>query len=192
VAAGCHSELVTPSDDLSPPRRPIFFPVVIATVFLTIIGMTAGFLLGERHRQQVRTAAEQSPDPGADPVSSSAPGPTPSGARCPLEAEQTATRQQSKIIDLYEVLQVHTDNQATVWICRDADDRLYYQSKTGGLDAPLVEGENGLFLPGVVELGSGQFQAIADDGNRFVVDRSALVIHFAKTGKTESHKVQSD
>ena len=50
LAAGCHPEPVTPSDDLSPPRRPIFFPVVIATVFLTIIGGTVGFMLGERHR----------------------------------------------------------------------------------------------------------------------------------------------
>src|SRR3954468_16439670 len=59
VADGCHPGPVTPSDDPFPPRRPIFFPVVIATVFLTIIAGTAGFMLGERHRSDNRGAGPE-------------------------------------------------------------------------------------------------------------------------------------
>jgi hypothetical protein len=182
---------VRPSDDLSPPRRRIFFPVVIATVFLTIIGMTAGFTLGERHRRAVRAAAEQTPGSGPGTQWSPAAAPTRTGPRCPAEAEETALRTLSRSIELYQVLKVQTENQTTVWICQDATGALYFQSKTGGLDAQLVEGKNGLFLPGVLPRGPGQYQAVADDGNQFVVDRTELVIHFAKGG-TETHRVIAD
>src|SRR3954451_10139979 len=82
VAAGCHPGPVTPPDDLSPPRRPIFFPVVIATVFLTIIGGTAGFMLGERHRDDGAAPRETTTTDEAGQPSLAAP----SGPPCPDEA----------------------------------------------------------------------------------------------------------
>jgi hypothetical protein len=49
------------SDDHPPPRRPLFFPVVIATVFLGIIGMSAGLVLGSRHEEPVRAGPTSAP-----------------------------------------------------------------------------------------------------------------------------------
>jgi hypothetical protein len=173
LAAGCHPGAVTPSADPSPPRRPIFFPVVIATVFFTIIGMTAGFLLGERHRRMTRAAAETQQTPEA--TDSAAPVPT--GKPCPDEALATATRL-GLSADLREVFHVVTDHDNVVWICADPDNRLYYQGKTGGVDAPLVEGDNGLFLSGVIKQGADEYEVIApNDHNRIEVNRKQLIIH---------------
>ena len=48
LEAGCHPVPVTPLDDHSQRRQPLFFPVVIATALLTIIGMVGGYLLSQR------------------------------------------------------------------------------------------------------------------------------------------------
>src|SRR3954454_22043240 len=90
-AAGCHPEPVTPSDDLSPPRRPIFFPVVIATVFLTILGGTVGFMLGGRPRGDAGAppAGDTPATQGSTQPSSAAPVWPP----CPDEAAQFAASQ---------------------------------------------------------------------------------------------------
>jgi hypothetical protein len=175
VAAGCHPGRVTPSDDLSPPRRPIFFPVVIATVFLTIIGMTGGFVLGERHRNQV-AASRDLPDP--TPESSSFYEPK----SCPPEAIEFAAKEQLPT-DLKQVLKVITVNGTTVWICQDGRGSLYYQSKTGGVDVPLVQTKNGLFLTQVEREGENEYRATAANGNSFLVNTRRLEVHFA-SGKT--------
>jgi hypothetical protein len=180
MAAGCHPGPVTPSDDLSPPRRPIFFPVVIATVFLTIIGMTVGFLLGERHRDQLRAAQKTTttgvvtPDPGS---SSAPPGPL-----CPPETLALAAKLNFPD-SLYQILKITTENGTTVWICQDDAGSLYYQSKTRGVDSKLVQGDNGLFLSQVTRRGDKEYEAFADDGARFLVSTKKLEIHFADPGK---------
>jgi hypothetical protein len=165
---------VTPSDDLSPPRRPIFFPVVIATVFLTIIGMTGGFVLGERHRNEVAA-----PDDGTgstpEPAESSWVDP---GKDCPAEAIDFAAREKLPT-DLKQIFKVVTVNGTTVWICQDGAGSLYYQSKTGGVDAPLVQGKNGLFLDQVVRDGDNAYEATASNGNTFLINTRRLEVRFA-------------
>lgn len=185
LAAGCHPEPVTPSDDLSPPRRPIFFPVVIATVFLTIIGLAGGFVLGERHRDEKaeaagRTAGQQPSLPGATPAVS-----LPSES-CPEETREFAVAQ-GFAFDLRQVLRIETDNGTVVWICEDPQQRLFYQGKTGGPDAKLVQNKNGLFLPDVTERAGG-YVAVAHNGNQFLVDRDRLEIRYTK-GNVETHRV---
>jgi hypothetical protein len=185
VAAGCHPEPVTPSEDLSPPRRPIFFPVVIATVFLTIIGMTGGFVLGERHRNQV--AAGQGDSPGSTPAESQTSAYEPKS--CPPEAIEFA-REQKLPSDLTQIFKVVTVNGTTVWICQDGAGSLYYQSKTGGVDATLIQGQNGLFLTDVVRDGANEYHATAADGAVFRIDTRRLQVRF-KTGKTQVNMVET-
>lgn len=173
MAAGCHPGPVTPSADPSPPRRAIFFPVVIATVFLTIIGMTAGFVLGERHRRLTRVSAETKPTPQATESSA----PARSGKLCPDETLATATKHGFSG-DLRQVFHIVTDHGNVVWICADPDNQLYYQGKTGGVDAPLVEGENALFLSDVIKHSDDDYEVIApNDHNRIEVNAEQLIIH---------------
>jgi len=152
--------------------------VVIATVFLTIIGMTAGFMLAEWHRRKAT-------DPVADRTSTQ-PAPTWSDATdsklCPEQTRRTAERLGFSS-DLRQVMKIETTNATTVWICQDDTGAYYYQGKTGGAEQPLVEGTNGLFL-NKVRHGEDreEYTAVADNGNRFVVNREQLEIHFA-TGK---------
>jgi len=147
--------------------------VVIATVFLTIIGMTAGFVLGERHRRLVQAAAETT-QPSTEAGGSSAPAP--SGKPCPDETLATATSH-GYSGDLRQVFHVVTDNGNVVWICADPDNQLFYQGKTGGVDAPLIEGKNGLFLPKVIRQGDDEYEVIApNDYNRIKVNREQLIV----------------
>jgi hypothetical protein len=145
--------------------------VVIATVFLTIIAMTAGFLLGERHRRQVAAANEtpQQASPTADP------GPV--GPLCPAETRATAARL-GHPSDLRQVFRVVTNRGNVVWICADPSGALYYQGKTGGVDAKLVEGKNALFLARVIKQDIDAYEVIApNDHNRIEVNAQQLIIH---------------
>jgi hypothetical protein len=183
---------VTPSDDLSPPRRPLFFPVVIATVFLTIIGMTGGFVLGERHRARLQAAEPQqttndvveNPGPTAAPTAAG----SASAALCPQETRGMA-RALGFPDDLRQVLKIVTEIGTTVWICRDPNGDLYYQGKTGGVDAPLVQKKNGLFLSDV-HRGEDQerYVASAPDGNQFLVTRELFKVTYA-SGKIDTQQV---
>jgi hypothetical protein len=182
-AGGCHPGPVTPSDDLSPPRRPIFFPVVIATVFLTIIGLTAGFFLGERHRDEKAVAS-----PATEPTQpQQAASPVADLVWCPPATREFAV-QHGFPFDLHQVLKVQTGDGTTVWICEDPDQRLYYQGKTGGPDAKLVQNENGLFLPGVHKQGTDEYLAVAHNGNEFRINRTRLQVRFT-SGNVETHWV---
>ena len=88
------------------------------------------------------------------------------------------------------MLKIRTANGTTAWICQDGGGRLYYQGKTGGADVPLVEGENGLFLSRVNQLGVGVYQAYAENGNRFDVSRVRLAVHFTD-GRVQTSQVVS-
>jgi hypothetical protein len=166
--------------------------VVIATVFLTIIGMAGGYVLGERHRQNGDDQPSQSQQQQSSPVSDvpSSAAPTPSGAPCPPEASEKAV-EAGRPPQLSQVMKIVTDNHTTVWICRDPAGDLYYQSKTGGVSGALVQGKNGLFLLNVQKTGSDQYEAYApNDGNRIEVSRTVLQVRFSN-GKVQSNPVTS-
>jgi hypothetical protein len=156
--------------------------VVIATVFLTIIGMAGGFVLGERHRDAL--AATESPGPTATTPSApgqpvGTPSATGSGVLCPEATRQTAARL-GLSTTLWQVMKIYTENGTTVWICQDDTGGYYYQGKTGGQDAALVEGKNGLFLQNVVHSEDREeYVATATNGNQIVVNRKQLQVIFA-------------
>jgi hypothetical protein len=166
---------VSLSDDLPPPRRPLFFPVVIATVFLSIIAMSAGLVLGSHYKP---------PDTPADTYVPTEPAAT--TIACPPEMHATA-RRLGYDVTLSQVLKVRVAGTGTtVWICHDELSRLYYQANRGGYEKTWIEGKTALFLPNVVRDADG-YLATADDGNTFAVNEQRLEI--VKNGKTQTWDV---
>jgi hypothetical protein len=166
------------SDDLPPARRPLFFPVVIATVFLSIIGMSAGLVLGARQKredrqvqqqqQQQQQQQEEEPAPVGQPGTGSDPGDT-----CRPETYKMA-RQAGATGTLRIRLQLRTTS-STVWICEDDAGRLYYHANRGG--DRWVENETALFLPDVRRDGSDEaFVVTATDGTNFSITPKRLFI----------------
>lgn len=145
---------VAPSDDLPlPPRRPLLLPVAIATVLLIVIGSSVGLVMSARVKDR-GTASTASPStaPVIDPTATAPP--------CRPES-QAAAQRFSPAGTLVIVLRIRTAT-STVWICSDAERRLYYHANRGGADAPWVEGETALFLPDVVQYDGG-YRATATD-----------------------------
>jgi hypothetical protein len=164
--------------------------VVIATVFLTIIGGTVGFMLGERHRNDGDggTPRETGTTQVVAGESSSAAS---SGPPCPDQAIEFAAQNQLPT-DLHQIFKVITNRGTTVWICQDGAGSLYFQSKTGGVDKPLVQGRNGLFLSQVSRVGDDEYEAVATvDGNRFEVSRRQFIVHFASGKPDQVDTVES-
>jgi hypothetical protein len=164
--------------------------VVIATVFLTIIGMTAGYVLGERHHRDNQSQPVQ-PNSGTtgSGIVVASPTPTISGTPCPPAAQQAAAA--LGVGGLSQILMIKTSNKATVWICKDPSGRLYYQSHTllNGQDLPLQQNFNGLFLPNVTSTDSG-YVVFDQKRNKFVVTKKRLQISFIN-GTVESDDVDS-
>jgi hypothetical protein len=169
--------------------------VVIATVFLTIIGMTAGYVLGERHRrddpsqQSQQSQQTQVAGPATQSVVTASPAPSISGTACPSPAQAAASALGKG--GLSQVLMIKTNNGSTIWICEDPNGGLYYQSHTlvNGQDLALVQNYNGLFLPGVTATDTG-YVVLDQKKDRFTVTRKSLQIEFAD-GRHESYTATS-
>jgi hypothetical protein len=178
LGAGCHPVPVTPLDDHSQQRQPLFFPVVIATALLTIIGMVGGYLLSRRDSG------------GSDPD----PTPTrtllPAGQAC-LDRTQEMGELAGANGRLLLVMRVRTDRRTVAWICQDDDGDLFYHANKGGAEAPWVENKTALFLPGVQNDGLGEYWATAPDGTVFRVNRERLVIEHLD-GRIEQQEVVSE
>ncbi|SDT68358.1 hypothetical protein SAMN04489716_5611 [Actinoplanes derwentensis] len=167
VGAGCHPVPVTPHDDHSQQRQPLFIPVVITTVLLTIIGMVGGYLLAEK-----RAGNAPEPRPEAEPTISL----LPAGQLC-LERTQKMGRQFGADGELRQVLRVRTKKRTVVWICQDESGELFYHANKGGADAEWVENKTALFLDKVSHDGAGTFSATTPtDRTTFTVNSERLVI----------------
>ena len=161
--------------------------MVIATVFLTIIGMSAGLALASWHKSNAKDNQSQnttpqtyvpSPTTGAEPL-------------CPEQTQQIAVTKGGAAGQLRQLMRVETDRQTVVWICEDADGKLFYQANRGGENAEWVEGRTALFLSGVTRQGDDSYLAKAADGNSFSIDRKRLLITFARGGQ-QTQPVVSD
>jgi hypothetical protein len=157
---------VSQSDDLPPPRRPLFFPVVIATVLLSIIGISAGLVLGSRHETPQQAGEQTTYVPTEQPVATDP---------CPRQMQETAQRL-GYDQPLSQVLKVRaTGGETRVWICEDNTGRLFYQANRGDEGSRWVEGETALFLANVVK-GENDYHATASDGNTFSVNEKRLEV----------------
>ncbi len=143
------------------PRRPVFLPVLIAAVFLTIIGVTVGLSLGARARDRAEA-------PTGAPARSAAPFPAPSAAgtrpssaaasMCPEQTQQDSRGlgAQGRLVVRRHIVTgdpAATKGVSDVYVCADARGRLYYHAKSGDLAAPWLEGGNAILLGGVREAG---------------------------------------
>jgi hypothetical protein len=167
------------SDDLPPPRRPLFFPVVIATVLLSLIGVGAGLAIGARHRDDNRTnpPIDQPKTPTVAPTTG---GPT--GKACLPQTRKTAEAHGISE-PLTQVLVIKT-RTSVAYICQDPEGHLYYHANNTRGGEPWIEGKSAIFLTDVVQDGDG-YRATADDGVVFSVTRSRLeILH--KDGSTET------
>ena len=160
-----------PSDDLPPPRRPLFFPVVIATVFLSIIGMSLGLVLGARQKAEDRQSSQQQTQQA--PVVTTATT-RPSGPPCRDETQAAAQRfDASGTLRRKLLLRTKT---SVVFICQDESGRLYYHANRGGEDAKWIENETALFLPDVHSEGDDAYVVTAPDGTNFSITPERLFI----------------
>ncbi len=167
------------SDDLPPARRPLFFPVVIATVFLSIIGMSAGLVLGSRQKRAERQAQEQQQQ--QQPVLL----PTSRDPRPECRPETQRMAQAAGAAGTLRIQLLLRTATSAVWICEDDQGRYYYHGNRGGEDARWVENETALFLTGVRRDGSDEaFVVTAVDGTTFSVTPNRLFISH-KDGREE-------
>jgi hypothetical protein len=140
-------------------RPAIWGPVLIAAIFLAIIGASAGWVIGHQRNQADADAnlgvnqqtVDQGEDPGSEPGGD---GGQPGGGQegggdeavdkdhCPIHTQELAGT------DLTRVLYIRT-KKAQVWICSAADGTLYYQGHQYPKGDRLVEGDNALFLTDV-------------------------------------------
>jgi hypothetical protein len=166
------------SDDLPPPRRPLFFPVVIATVFLSIIGMSAGLVLGARQKAEDRALRAQQPTAAVTHNTNTSPPTSPPtsahGRPCRDESQAVAQRFDATGT-LYRKLRLRTKT-SVVYICQDESGRLYYHANSGGDDAKWIENETALFLPDVRSEGGDAYVVTAPDGTNFSVTPKRLFI----------------
>jgi hypothetical protein len=180
------------SDDRPSPRRPLFLPVVIATVFLSVIGLSAGLVLGSRH-QDTDTSTPGTPQAGRLPdvaattpptsaPTTPAPSATVKGSPCRAET-QAAAAGQGVAGPLTVVLYLRTTSSA-VWICLAGDGGMYYSANNTGPDGQWIEGQTALFLPNVVR-GDDDYHVTAADGTVFSVNRLRLFIRH-QNGTTET------
>lgn len=152
--------------------------MVIATVFLSIIAMSAGLVLGS-HNKPPRSP--EAPANSYVPTESTA-----TAIACPPEMHATA-RRLGYDVTLSQVLRVRVASTGTtVWICQDESARLYYQANRGGYEQTWIEGKTALFLPNVVKEDDG-YHATADDGNTFAVNEQRLEI--VRKGKRQTWDV---
>ncbi|MEH1130347.1 hypothetical protein [Micromonospora sp. CPCC 206061] len=131
------------------PRPRVVGPLLVALMFLAVIGASVGFVLGTRDggdSPDTSNSADISNDTGAgrhtDEPFTPSPLPSPSSTACPVHTQQQAGK------ELTQVLYVRTD-RSEVWICVDADEALYYQGHSGQPGEELIDGTNAIFLTDV-------------------------------------------
>jgi hypothetical protein len=139
----------------------VFAQVLVAALFLAVIGGSVGLVLGLRDnagtgkpgadRGSSSPADNQGQGSGQSPSPSDTPGSSasPSGSACPQQAV-TAAGQGALVRLLY--IQTATSE---VWICQDTQGDLFYQGHRGQPGEALVEGTNALFLTQVAPEGDG-------------------------------------
>ena len=154
--------------------------MVIATVLLSIIGMSAGLVLGSRHETPERTGDQTSyvpPNQSASPVA------------CPQKMHDTA-RKVGFYLPMTQLLKVRApDSGLTVWICTNSNGDLFYQANRSDDEENWVEGKTALFLPDVIRQDDGYF-AKAADGNTFFVNDQRLEV--VRKGKRETTTVEPE
>jgi hypothetical protein len=180
----------------------VFLPVLIAAVFLTIIGVSVGLALGARARDraaQAPTRAPVVPVPSAPPSAappSAAPRPSSAGRPCPEETQQESRKlgAQGRLVVRRHIVTgdpAATKGVSDVYVCADARGELYYHAKSGDLAAPWIEGTNAILLGGVREAGGVYVATNASPGGTYTYEVFADRLRITRPGgKPETQHVR--
>ena len=165
-------------------------PLILAVIFLAVLGGGVGFSLGTLAKHQRAAAATQDDRTGtAGQDNSSGQGNgTGGGNGSGTGGGQNGKKQcldhtveQAGAGPLTQLLHLRTD-QSDVWICQAQNGALYYQGHRGPPGEDLVEGRNALFLPGAQrEAGVGYVATNTDQNGRvteYHVTADRLVIRY--------------
>jgi len=141
-----------------------FLQVLLAMLFLAIIGGTVGYLAGEQHNKANKSSSAGSSSTstgGSKGAQSSGSGSGSSAAaqRCPAHTEGLAG------VQLTVVIHLHTTAGTDVWICKAADGTLFYQGRKANSGSDFNEGVNALFLRDVSYEGGEYVARNYDSGN---------------------------
>ena len=153
--------------------------MVIATVLLTIIAMSAGVALAAWHKQRDRQTQAQNPNPSVTvPTSESAP-------ECRPETQQAAQRfNPTGTLRIRLLLRTAT---SAVWICADEAGHLFYHANRGGENAAWIENKTALIMDNVQPDGVDGYTVTATDGTQFTINsRQLIIVH--KDGEVETQK----
>jgi hypothetical protein len=143
--------------------------VVIATVFLSVIGLSAGLVLSSQHKDQGQGGTTTTNTQPATP-----PG-TPASTAEPCRDETQAMGVRFGASGTLRIELVLRTQSSVVWICGDDGGRLYYHANRGGEKATWIEGKTALFLPNVQADGD-IYRVTATDGTRFTITAKRLEI----------------
>jgi hypothetical protein len=144
--------------------------VLLALLFLAVIGSAAGYVAGRQ--VQERQAAQQSgnTDPAAGNGQPAVATPTRlPGTHCPTVSERNAKTQ------LIQVLYIET-YRSRAWICKDSTGGFWYQghNKSGDIDSD----QYGILLPDVRDKGDGSYVATN------ITSTGTTTYHVSRTGLT--------
>lgn len=176
-------------------RRPVVGPLLLALLFLAVIGGSTGVILGRTQAKSAGAKGGATPSGGTEyppPTQTQRPDPSPSREPCLDHTEQLA-RQQGSAGGLLVVLYIQT-TASEAWICRDSAGRLWYQGHTGtATDRDLVEHKNALFLSQVGEESGGYVATNPGTGTRteYHVSRQKLVVDYIPGDGFEEPVVES-
>jgi hypothetical protein len=156
--------------------------LVLAVFFLAVIGASAGYILGLRHRHATRAAAQETTQPAQTGGRNSV-GPV--SKRCLDETERDAKQKFGSPGGLVQMFYVQTD-KSEAWICKDSANTLFYQGhrrsneeRQSGQRAPLVDLTNSLLLKTVRPDGNGGWIAenvSANGTTRYLVSAAGLTL----------------
>ncbi|GAB1689979.1 hypothetical protein KRM28CT15_17820 [Krasilnikovia sp. M28-CT-15] len=146
--------------------------MAIATVFLIIIGVSAGLALASWRGQG---------ETGKQSQNQTIPAGVQREPACRPETQNMGAKFAASGT-LRIALLVRTRTSA-IWICRDDAGQLYYHANRGGESAPWIERQTALFMPKVRQHGD-EFEVTADDGTVFQVTAERLRIIY-KDGREE-------
>lgn len=169
--------------------------LLIAIVFLTVIGAAAGYVVGHRVRES-RTGGTGGPATGDTPTGTQPTTGAASATKLCLDVtERDAKSRFRSPGGLVQVLYIRTD-RSEVWICEDKIHNLFYQGHvlSPGERPPdnraAFTDDNSIILQSVTRTSPG-YVAVNSDGNgttRYRVSKDQLVIEYSD-GRVERQDV---
>jgi hypothetical protein len=193
------------------PRRSPVLAVGLAIVFLAVIGASVGYILGTNAKKPGQSvASDQTTTPTSAPAPTSpatsdtgGPQPTypatktssstktytaPTKDKCPDYTIEAANHRGGKAD--YRVRLYIKTNKSEVWICMDANFKLFYQGHVLGKPFNGATTNSTLFLT-TVEPRDHDYKATNSDGSKttyYLVSPTALVIEYSN-GTSETQNV---